>query len=142
MEAPPEGGVGARAQLARVFEQDAARDRRGLIWFIWSVWSIWFNQNKRDRPNRPNEQDRLADLFSILLNASGRLGRRRGDDSQKTVAELPSVILRRSSWLSKKMMPRSVLVSYRRFTSVSNPLQLKNLTGPPAICPGVRSSEP
>ena len=53
-----------------------------------------------------------------------------------------SLIFRRSSWLSKKMMPRSVPVSYRRFTSVSNPVQLKNLTGPPAICPGVRSSGP
>jgi hypothetical protein len=64
------------------------------------------------------------------------------DNCQNTVAELLSVIFRRSSWLSKKMMPRSVPVSYRRFTSVSNPVQLKNLTGPPAICPGVRSSGP
>ena len=81
-------------------------------------------------------------FLSILLKVSGRLGRRRGDDCQNTVTELPSVILSRSSWLSKKMMPRSVPVSYRRFTSVSKPVQLQNLTGPPAICPGVRSSEP
>ena len=59
-----------------------------------------------------------------LLNVSERLGERWGDDCQNTVAELPSVIFRRSSWLSKKIMPRSVSVSYRRVTSVSKPVQL------------------
>jgi len=29
--------------------------------------------NKPDRPNRPNEQDKLADFFSILLEATGGL---------------------------------------------------------------------
>ena len=81
-------------------------------------------------------------ILSCQPNVWGRPGGSGGDDCQNTVAELPSVILRRSSWLSKKIMPRSVPVSYRRFTSVSKPVQLQNLTGPLAICPGVRSSEP
>ena len=66
----------------------------------------------------------LADFFSILLNVSERLGERWSDDCQNTVGELLSVIFRRKSWLSKKIMPRSVPVSYRRVTSVSKPVQL------------------
>ena len=35
---------------------------------IWFIWLVSFNQ-KPDRPDRSNEQDRLADVFSILLEA-------------------------------------------------------------------------
>ena len=108
----------------------AAGDSCGLIWFIWSVWSIRFNQtNEIDRTDQMNKT--VWQTYSIPHEMYRES--RAGDDCQNTVSKLLSVIFRRSCWLSKKMMPRSVPISYRSFTSVSNPVQLKNLTGPPAI---------
>jgi hypothetical protein len=131
------GGVGPKGSIGAGFLAGlCARDTRDGRRF--EARSSMFSELR----SRCRVLEKPADLFSILLNVSGRPGRRRDDDCQNTVAELPSVILRRSSWLSKKIMPRSVPVSYRRFTSVSKPVQLQNLTGPTAICPGVRSSEP
>jgi hypothetical protein len=41
---------------------------------VWLVHLVSLMQpNKPDRPNRPNEQDRLADLFSILLEVESYL---------------------------------------------------------------------
>ena len=122
-----------------------------FVYLVDLVHLVSFVQpkNQTDQTNQTDQEDRTDKMNktgSRTVSSScqkNREGRQEGSDNcQNTVAELPSVILRRSSWLSKKMMPRSVPVSYRRFTSVSNPVQLKNLTGPPAICPGVRSSEP
>jgi hypothetical protein len=40
-----------------------------LVILVYLVHLVRLMQpNKPDRPNRPNEQDRLADLFSILLD--------------------------------------------------------------------------
>jgi len=41
-------------------------DKPGLSGYLVYLVSL-MQPNKPDRPNSPNEQDRLADVFSILL---------------------------------------------------------------------------
>jgi hypothetical protein len=48
------------------------------VWFIWFIRLVWFNQiNKTNQTNQTDrtdqmEQDRLADVFSILLEINPR----------------------------------------------------------------------
>ena len=94
--------------------------QKGGVWGLILDWKGFktCGSHVRCETGRKNER------FRILPNVLKRLDERRSDDGQNMVGELPSVIFRRSSWLSKKIMPRSVPVSYRRVTSVSKPVQL------------------
>jgi hypothetical protein len=40
-----------------------------LVYLVCFVYFVGLVQpNKQDKPNKPNEQDRLTDIFSILLS--------------------------------------------------------------------------
>jgi hypothetical protein len=63
------GGCGESILTRWNFDGPHVWDKPGLFGYLVSLVHLvsLLQPNKPDRPNRPNEQDRLADIFSILL---------------------------------------------------------------------------